>query len=179
MGVQPESELEKIICDADCAHIGSKNFTDYTSLLRKEWELTKDYIISDSKWNTENILFLTSHKYYTVYAAKNWGKARGKNLAQLLKKQKKRTFDHEVIVSPEQEQVLIDNNELIQDLTTRNEEGFAVVGEDLVKNARADSSSSCATLCPIPNIELQHHVHVKGNNAVSYTHLTLPTIYSV
>lgn len=97
VGVQPESELEKIICDADCAHIGSKNFTDYTSLLRKEWELTKDYIISDSKWNTENILFLTSHKYYTVYAAKNWGKARGKNLAQLLKKQKKRTQENKKI----------------------------------------------------------------------------------
>ena len=89
MGVIPESQLEKIICDADCAHLGSKNFSDYTSLLRKEWELTKDYVVSDSKWNAENICFLTNHKFYTVFAAKNWGKGESKNLAQLLKKQKK------------------------------------------------------------------------------------------
>ena len=97
IGVKPESELEKIICDADCAHLGSKNFTDYTSLLRKEWELTKDYIVSDSKWNAENILFLTSHKYYTVFAAKNWSKGEAKNLAQLLKKQKKRSQENKKI----------------------------------------------------------------------------------
>ena len=89
MGIIPETELEKIICDADCAHLGSKNFSDYTSLLRKEWELTKDYVVSDSKWNSENIRFLTNHRFYTVFAAKNWGKGESENLAQLLKKQKK------------------------------------------------------------------------------------------
>ncbi len=97
MGVMPKTELEKIICDADCAHLGSKNFSDYTSLLRKEWELTKNYLVSDTKWNTENICFLTSHKYYTTFAAKKWGKVEGKNLAQLLKKQKKRTQENKKI----------------------------------------------------------------------------------
>ncbi|WP_237274406.1 Pycsar system effector family protein [Tenacibaculum ovolyticum] len=89
MGVSPLNELEKVIRDADCAHIGSKNFGDYTSLLRKEWELTKGYVVSDAKWNEENIQFLTNHRFYTDFAAKNWSKGESKNLAQLLKDQKK------------------------------------------------------------------------------------------
>ncbi len=89
MGVKPSSDLEKIIRDADCAHLGSKNFSDYTSLLRKEWELTKNHVVSDAKWNEENIQFLTSHRFYTDFAAKNWSKTESKNLAQLLKEQKK------------------------------------------------------------------------------------------
>ncbi|WBX77169.1 DUF5706 domain-containing protein [Tenacibaculum ovolyticum] len=91
MGVSPLNELEKVIRDADCAHIGSKNFGDYTSLLRKEWELTKGYVVSDAKWNEENIQFLTNHRFYTDFAAKNWSKGESKNLAQLLKDQKKIT----------------------------------------------------------------------------------------
>lgn len=89
MEVKPISKLEKVIKDADCAHLGSKNFSDYTSLLRKEWELTKEYVVSDEKWNEENIHFLTNHRFYTGFAAKNWNKGESKNLAQLLKVQKK------------------------------------------------------------------------------------------
>ena len=85
MGVKPTSNLEEIIRDADCAHLGSKNFSDYASLLRKEWELTKAYKVSDAQWNEENIQFLTNHRFYTDFAAKNWSKGESKNLAQLLK----------------------------------------------------------------------------------------------
>lgn len=89
IGIKPSSDLEKIIRDADCAHLGSKNFSDYTSLLRKEWELTKKHVVSDAEWNKENINFLTNHRFYTEFAAKNWSKTESKNLAQLLKEQKK------------------------------------------------------------------------------------------
>lgn len=89
MGESPKTKLEKIICDADCAHLGSKNFSDYNSLLRKEWELTKGYEVSDYKWVDENIEFLKNHRYYTDFTAKNWEKTKSKNLAQLLKSQKK------------------------------------------------------------------------------------------
>ncbi|MCF2873707.1 MULTISPECIES: Pycsar system effector family protein [unclassified Tenacibaculum] len=89
MGTKPKTEGEKIIRDADCAHLGSKNFSDYSSLLRKEWELTKDHVVSDIEWNEENIKFMTKHRFYTDFAAKNWSKTESKNLAQLLKTQKK------------------------------------------------------------------------------------------
>ena len=89
MGEVPKTELEKIICDADCAHLGSENFSEYTSLLRKEWELTKEHVVSESEWIEENIKFLTNHKFYTDFATKNWSEGESKNLAKLLKKQKK------------------------------------------------------------------------------------------
>ena len=88
---QPQNELEKIIRDADCSHIGGKNFSDLAELLRKEWELTKDRTLTEQEWLTENIDFLTNtHKFHSNYALQNWEKPKGKNLAQLLKSQKKR-----------------------------------------------------------------------------------------
>jgi len=90
MGNIPTTLLEKVICDADCSHIGSKNFSDLSELLRKEWELTKDRVLTESEWLEENITFLTnSHKFYTSFATKNWEKRKGKNLSQLIKDKKK------------------------------------------------------------------------------------------
>lgn len=86
----PVSEFEKIIKDADCSHIGSKSFSEQTELLRKEWELTKDRVLTENEWLEENITFLTkNHRFYSDFASKNWDKTKGKNLAQLLKQQKK------------------------------------------------------------------------------------------
>lgn len=90
MGNESKTLLEKVICDADCSHIGSKNFPELTELLRKEWELTQDKKLSELDWLKENISFLTSaHKFKTDYAAANWEKQKGKNLSQLLKTQNK------------------------------------------------------------------------------------------
>ncbi|WP_430411563.1 Pycsar system effector family protein [Kordia sp.] len=87
---KPENLLEQVICDADCGHIGSKNFNELTELLRKEIELTQDVSISESTWLKENIHFLSErHQFHTSYAAKNWQKRKGKNLAKLLKSKNK------------------------------------------------------------------------------------------
>lgn len=59
MGATPNSLLEKIIIDADCAHLASKKFFDYAALLRKEWELTGAKKFSDEGWIKENIHFFT------------------------------------------------------------------------------------------------------------------------
>lgn len=90
MGSTPTTLSQKIICDADCSHIGSKNFEDLSELLRKEWELTKDRKLTEQEWLTENINFLTnSHSFHTTLATSKWEKQKGKNLSQLLKAQKK------------------------------------------------------------------------------------------
>jgi predicted metal-dependent HD superfamily phosphohydrolase len=90
MEVTPKNDLEKIIRDADCAHIGSKNFAELTELLRKEWELTKSEVKTDSEWFDGNIHFLmNNHRFYTDFASKNWDKGKATNLAKMLKKQKK------------------------------------------------------------------------------------------
>ncbi|MDO6599398.1 Pycsar system effector family protein [Tenacibaculum sp. 1_MG-2023] len=90
MGVAPVSEFEKILNDADCSHLGSKNFSYLTELLRREWELSKDRVLNESDWLSENIDFLTNkHRYYTSAASKIWDKQKSKNLAQLIKTEKK------------------------------------------------------------------------------------------
>jgi predicted metal-dependent HD superfamily phosphohydrolase len=99
IGHQPTTDLEKIINDADCAHLGSKNFEDKTALLRKEWEIAENKIHSDAEWTAINLEFLTQkHRYYTDFALKNWSKTKSKNIASLLKdlkkiKQENKKFD--------------------------------------------------------------------------------------
>lgn len=89
MGCQPKNDFEKIIIDADCAHLASKSFFDYTFLLRKEWELTGVKNVSDTEWIAENIEFFTQkHRFNTDYALKNWTKTKQKNLSKLIKNQK-------------------------------------------------------------------------------------------
>ena len=89
MDHQPKDDLEKIIMDADCGHLASKNFFDYTSLLRKEWELTGLKNISDLEWIALNIEFFSKkHRYNTEYALKKWTKNKEKNLSKLIKNQK-------------------------------------------------------------------------------------------
>ncbi|AXG68385.1 hypothetical protein KORDIASMS9_00600 [Kordia sp. SMS9] len=94
MGRKPTNLLEQIICDADCSHIGSKNFQDLSELLRKEIELTQNKSISEAEWLDENINFVSEkHTFHTTYASKNWQKRKGKNLAKLLQSKNKVTRD--------------------------------------------------------------------------------------
>lgn len=95
MDYEPKNQLEKIIRDADCAHIGSKNYIDISELLRKEWELTCDRTLTEDEWLDENINFLsTKHRFYTNEASTIWDKGKGKNLSQLLKMKKKIEHEH-------------------------------------------------------------------------------------
>lgn len=89
MAYEPKTTLEGLIRDADCAHVSSKKYDEYASLLRKEWELTQNKVFSKSDWIKDNISFLTNHTFYSDIAAKKWEKRKGKNLANLLQNQNK------------------------------------------------------------------------------------------
>jgi predicted metal-dependent HD superfamily phosphohydrolase len=89
MSYDPKTKLEGIIRDADSAHISSKNYDQYASLLRKEWELTLNKNLTKDEWLIANIDFLTTHKFYSDIAAKKWEKRKGKNLANLIQSQNK------------------------------------------------------------------------------------------
>jgi predicted metal-dependent HD superfamily phosphohydrolase len=95
MFYEPANEFEKLIRDADSAHIGSKNYDEICELLRKEWELSANKILSEPEWLNENINWLTTkHRFYSDIASAKWDARKGKNLSQLLKSQKK--LKHEV-----------------------------------------------------------------------------------
>jgi predicted metal-dependent HD superfamily phosphohydrolase len=90
MGTEADGILEKIIKDADCAHLAKKSFSNISDLLKEEFTLVCNKKYSDSEWIQENINFLANnHNYYTNFAQKNWQQGKDKNLAQLFKQQKK------------------------------------------------------------------------------------------
>ena len=90
MGAEPDDVLEKVMRDADCAHLGQKGFSDVSDLLKEEVNLVRDKDYSDLEWIQENIQFLANnHNYHTSYAQENWQQGKDKNLAQLFKSQKK------------------------------------------------------------------------------------------
>ena len=89
MAYEPQNKLEGLIRDADSAHVSSKRYEDYASLLRKEWELTKGKKISRADWLQQNIDFLTKHTFYSQVAMKKWQDRKGRNLAQLIQSQNK------------------------------------------------------------------------------------------
>ena len=89
MAYKPKTEVEGLIRDADSSHVSSKNYNNYTSLLRKEWELTLNKKVTKQDWIDENIKFLTNHTFYSATATKKWEGRKGKNLANLIQSQSK------------------------------------------------------------------------------------------
>ena len=63
MPVSPGTLLEKILCDADVAHIGTVQYWEKTKLLRKERE-NFDCKVTDEQWLEEEIAFLSQHKFH-------------------------------------------------------------------------------------------------------------------
>ncbi|MFD0992537.1 Pycsar system effector family protein [Tenacibaculum geojense] len=90
MAVEAENIVDKLLNDADCSHLGSKNYQEFSELLHKETELLSGAKISDLDWIAGNIHFLTNgHKFYSDVAIKKWEKQKAKNIARLLKAEKK------------------------------------------------------------------------------------------
>ncbi len=87
---EPESHLEEIICDADIAHIGSKDFFDKSDLLKLEIEKREIEKISDTEWLKKNIDFLNKNKFFTKYAKIKFDERKNSNLIKLQKKHKKK-----------------------------------------------------------------------------------------
>ncbi len=90
LGEKPATKIGMLLKDADCSHVGSENYSEYSELLRKELELSKDKTFTDEEWLQNNINFLVhKHQFYSVGAAKLWGTQKSKNIAVQLKTQKK------------------------------------------------------------------------------------------
>ncbi|MEM1123166.1 MAG: HD domain-containing protein, partial [Bacteroidota bacterium] len=66
LDIAPATFLQKLMCDADTAHLGQKRYRRRSERLRKEWEyFRKDYCPTDLEWEKENLKFLQQHNYYT------------------------------------------------------------------------------------------------------------------
>ncbi|MBL7864541.1 MAG: HD domain-containing protein [Cyclobacteriaceae bacterium] len=80
---RPANKLEKVLCDADMAHLGTKEFTTVADLLRQEWVITRKQTYTDTDWYQLNIDFLVSHSFHTRYGRKKLEKRKQKNIRRL------------------------------------------------------------------------------------------------
>jgi predicted metal-dependent HD superfamily phosphohydrolase len=85
--------IEDILCDADIASVGDKNFFAKAELLRTEWENFGIASCNDKKWAQTQMDFLSSVTFHTAQAQKLFGEQLALNLqeqrAELKKLQKK------------------------------------------------------------------------------------------
>jgi len=87
----PSNLLQEIICDADFAHLASKNYNKLANQLREEFENIGCGTYSNIEWMNENISVFKQHKYYTKYALLNWNIPKNENLISIKKELKKST----------------------------------------------------------------------------------------
>jgi len=91
MDTTPESNLEKIIRDADSSHMAKDYFEETSELLRQELQLLNIRNFSAGEWLAENVhMFTDKHQFYTDYALKNWKEGKDENLSELLEDQSKK-----------------------------------------------------------------------------------------
>ncbi|OXB13815.1 Pycsar system effector family protein [Flavobacterium reichenbachii] len=84
---QPKTHLEKIIKDADYAHLMGTEYVTTCELLRLELKNTGIISFSNAEWTKENLNFLLNkHRFYTDYALKKWQPLKEKNLLLIQKK---------------------------------------------------------------------------------------------
>ncbi|MEZ4945084.1 MAG: hypothetical protein R2804_06125 [Cyclobacteriaceae bacterium] len=83
MPQSPKTFLERILCDADMAHLGSPDYLNRLALLRKEWLIKLGKAFTDKQWYTENVNFLEQHKYFTLYAWGRYHAGKIKNISRL------------------------------------------------------------------------------------------------
>ncbi|TDO71442.1 HD domain-containing protein [Flavobacterium chryseum] len=83
----PKTHLEKIIKDADFAHLVGPEYFTTCELLRLELKNTWNINFSNAEWTKENLNFLLNkHRFYTNYALKKWQPLKEKNLLLVQKK---------------------------------------------------------------------------------------------
>ncbi|WP_286965028.1 Pycsar system effector family protein [Flavobacterium sp. UBA4854] len=84
---EPKTHLEKIIRDADYAHLMGTEYATTCELLRLELKNAGIVSFSNAEWTRENLNFLLNkHRFYTDYALRKWQPLKEKNLLMIQKK---------------------------------------------------------------------------------------------
>jgi len=89
MSSAPKSKLEKIMKDADCAHLSFPDFLEISEQLRLELQYKSETKISKSEWLRTNINFMSQHTFYTKQAQTKWTPLKEINLFNLKQKTEK------------------------------------------------------------------------------------------
>jgi predicted metal-dependent HD superfamily phosphohydrolase len=83
MPQNPKSLLEQVLCDADIAHLASKDFFEVTELIRSEIEHRMRLKLTDEEWLAMNTEFVADHQYHTDCARSKYAEQHAANLKAL------------------------------------------------------------------------------------------------
>jgi len=83
---EPESHVEKILCDADLDHFGREDFLKLDGRLREEWREKGMDVNDDVKWYKDTLELLKKHQFYTESQKKLREKGKQRNIKSLIKK---------------------------------------------------------------------------------------------
>lgn len=81
----PDTLLEKVICDADLAHIGRDDFEVRNNLFRQEYEIYFGKELSEKEWLEKSIDFFSRHRFFTEYSNRKYSAQKEKNIERLKK----------------------------------------------------------------------------------------------
>ncbi|GAB3583226.1 Pycsar system effector family protein [Hymenobacter daeguensis] len=89
----PETELQKILVDADMSNLARDDFRSRAELLRTEWELVLDKTYTTPEWTELQLNFMLAHKYQSEAGKARYKKDLKNNIEDqrdhLKKKEKK------------------------------------------------------------------------------------------
>ena len=90
---KPETELEKMLVDADMSNLARDDYRSRAELLRTEWELVLDKTYDTQAWAELQLNFMLAHKYLSEAGKERYKKDLKKNIEDqrdyLKKKEKK------------------------------------------------------------------------------------------
>ena len=91
---KPDTELKKLLTDADMSNLAREDFRSNAELLRTEWELVLDKTYSNPEWAELQLNFMLTHKFESDAGKERYKKAFKNNLDeqrdQLKKTEKKK-----------------------------------------------------------------------------------------
>lgn len=98
--VEPKDLLERIMMDADMAHLGRKKYRNRLDRLRKERNLLLGESNKRRDWETANLDFLKGHTYQTQGGAALYGERKQKNFDKAVDRLRKIKKDEQKIKAP-------------------------------------------------------------------------------
>ena len=89
LALEPQTRLEKILCDADLDHFGREDFFKLDGKLREGRHARGIDVSDEAKWYRGTLEIIKKHQYYTDSQKKLREKEKQKNIQRLLKKLEK------------------------------------------------------------------------------------------
>ncbi len=176
----PKNKLEEIICDADIAHIGTKDFFNLSDLLKLEIENRKKQKLSDSDWLKTNIEFLTKSKFFTKYAKLKFDERKNSNLIKLQKKYKKK-IEKKSLAKAKNEKLNVEKEKLAEKSATakKADRGIETMFRNVMRTHVSFSSmadSKANIMISVNTLLLGAVFTILARKLDSNPHLIIPTI---